>query len=258
MKSITDNVGYNGASSPRFFRSAQSPHEIDHEPTRSSKQNEGDVVNNNNDDESPSMFDHGPIDIDDFDGCLREYEAERKQDDEELASNACDGNQSDGDSDANDARSDTGESASPDVDVDEGAILDQSITFSDDENEEESIDVEQDSSDEEEPLSDVAPFSNQKSRADRRETPHANVERAISVTQPKGFLSHVRLFDHQISGIEWMLKREGDSKCRGGILADEPGLGKTLTVAGLLLHAKQHVEHYRPPPQVWDALGKRV
>ena len=40
---------------------------------------------------------------------------------------------------------------------------------------------------------------------------------------------------HQIRGSEWMICREKKNKYRGGILADDPGLGKTYQIIELLL-----------------------
>ena len=39
------------------------------------------------------------------------------------------------------------------------------------------------------------------------------------------------LFPYQLDGVHWMIEREKD---RGGILADEQGLGKTVQIMGLL------------------------
>ncbi|KAH7709437.1 SNF2 family N-terminal domain containing protein [Aphelenchoides avenae] len=56
------------------------------------------------------------------------------------------------------------------------------------------------------------------------------------IKQPTGIT--VRLYPHQRTGIEWKHWREQDKTCPGGILADEPGLGKTLTVGAFLLWVK--------------------
>ena len=45
--------------------------------------------------------------------------------------------------------------------------------------------------------------------------------------------------EHQVIGINWMLKRE--SAARGGLLADEMGLGKTIQMAGLLKNGQRKV-----------------
>lgn len=39
---------------------------------------------------------------------------------------------------------------------------------------------------------------------------------------------------HQISGIKWLLQREEDDVCCGGLLCDEMGLGKTIQMIGLI------------------------
>jgi len=40
---------------------------------------------------------------------------------------------------------------------------------------------------------------------------------------------------HQVVGVDWMIARELDFKVHGGILADEPGMGKTVMTIGLML-----------------------
>jgi SNF2 family DNA or RNA helicase len=42
------------------------------------------------------------------------------------------------------------------------------------------------------------------------------------------------LKDYQEEGVRWMMDREVNSRMKGGILADDPGLGKTIQTAGLL------------------------
>ena len=39
---------------------------------------------------------------------------------------------------------------------------------------------------------------------------------------------------HQEEGVKWMLKKELQSQYKGGLLCDDPGLGKTIQTAGLL------------------------
>jgi SNF2 family DNA or RNA helicase len=39
---------------------------------------------------------------------------------------------------------------------------------------------------------------------------------------------------HQVSGIHWLLEREEDDVCCGGLLCDEMGLGKTIQMIGLI------------------------
>lgn len=58
-------------------------------------------------------------------------------------------------------------------------------------------------------------------------------EKEISVhSQPSGLAS--TLLEYQLRGVEWMRDRER-SRVRGGILADEMGMGKTLQMIALLL-----------------------
>lgn len=66
------------------------------------------------------------------------------------------------------------------------------------------------------------------------------------VDQPAGFKPHFELRMHQRVAIGWMRRHEQKAKMCGGILADQPGLGKTITVAGLLLYSKEHGD-VRPP-----------
>ena len=44
----------------------------------------------------------------------------------------------------------------------------------------------------------------------------------------------LRLYPHQRASLAFMLKSEADLDRRGGILADEPGTGKTVTTLALL------------------------
>ena len=48
-----------------------------------------------------------------------------------------------------------------------------------------------------------------------------------------------RFLTHQVTGVDWMISRELDPKVRGGILADEPGMGKTIMTIGLMLALPQ-------------------
>jgi SNF2 family DNA or RNA helicase len=46
---------------------------------------------------------------------------------------------------------------------------------------------------------------------------------------------------HQVTGIDWMLKRESSTDgTSGGLLCDEMGLGKTMEVLGVLKNSKKH------------------
>ncbi|KAH7673170.1 hypothetical protein AAVH_42350, partial [Aphelenchoides avenae] len=52
------------------------------------------------------------------------------------------------------------------------------------------------------------------------------------------FRRSVKLYPHQVTGMELMEVREQCGNCRGGILADAPGCGKTVTVGGHLSRQK--------------------
>ncbi|XP_066349545.1 helicase-like transcription factor CHR28 isoform X2 [Miscanthus floridulus] len=51
---------------------------------------------------------------------------------------------------------------------------------------------------------------------------------------PKGVMS-VLLLKHQKIALAWMLSKENSSHCPGGILADDQGLGKTISTIALIL-----------------------
>ena len=43
------------------------------------------------------------------------------------------------------------------------------------------------------------------------------------------------LYDHQLEGIAWMLEREmSPSNVKGGLLCDDPGLGKTIQTLSVI------------------------
>ncbi|CAN6236338.1 unnamed protein product [Urochloa humidicola] len=50
---------------------------------------------------------------------------------------------------------------------------------------------------------------------------------------PEGVMS-VSLLKHQKMALSWMLSKENSSHCRGGILADDQGLGKTISTIALI------------------------
>ncbi|CAO2036618.1 unnamed protein product [Urochloa humidicola] len=59
---------------------------------------------------------------------------------------------------------------------------------------------------------------------------------------PEGVMS-VSLLKHQKMALSWMLSKENSSHCRGGILADDQGLGKTISTIALIL--KERVKQSR-------------
>lgn len=64
---------------------------------------------------------------------------------------------------------------------------------------------------------------------------------------------------HQVTGIDWMLKRE-DATESGGLLCDEMGLGKTMEVLGVIKNSKKHATLLLCPKAVvpqWRAAALR-
>jgi SNF2 family DNA or RNA helicase len=57
------------------------------------------------------------------------------------------------------------------------------------------------------------------------------------LTQPIPGMT-VPLLPYQILGVAWMIEREQDRKCCGGLVADEMGLGKTIQTIALMEHSK--------------------
>ncbi|KAL5032335.1 hypothetical protein RTP6_000458 [Batrachochytrium dendrobatidis] len=55
---------------------------------------------------------------------------------------------------------------------------------------------------------------------------------------PKGM--NVKLLPHQVYGLAWLIHME-ESSLKGGILADDMGMGKTIQILALIVH------NYRPP-----------
>ena len=56
----------------------------------------------------------------------------------------------------------------------------------------------------------------------------------------------VKLYKHQRIGYEWMLSREmhnDETQPLGGIIADQMGLGKTLQLLALILHANNSIDN---------------
>jgi SNF2 family DNA or RNA helicase len=63
-------------------------------------------------------------------------------------------------------------------------------------------------------------------------------EDASEAGTPVAFVPSLRLLRHQRQAVAWMIDKERKASfdgCAGGILADEPGLGKTLTAIALIL-----------------------
>ena len=59
------------------------------------------------------------------------------------------------------------------------------------------------------------------------------------------------LFPHQLAGLRWMARREAGVSAEGtsplgGIVADEPGLGKTLMMLALVAHSKKSRQQQQP------------
>lgn len=57
---------------------------------------------------------------------------------------------------------------------------------------------------------------------------------------PEGSLK-VTLMKHQRRALAWAMKKEANARCRGGILADDQGLGKTVSMMAVIVSA--------PPPE---------
>nr|XP_043625841.1 helicase-like transcription factor CHR28 [Erigeron canadensis] len=59
----------------------------------------------------------------------------------------------------------------------------------------------------------------------------------VEASLPDGLLS-VSLFRHQKIALAWMLQKENSEACSGGILADDQGLGKTISIIALIQMCK--------------------
>lgn len=75
-----------------------------------------------------------------------------------------------------------------------------------------------------------------------------NLDPATRVLSPQ--CPNLVLEPWQVSGVDWMLEQE-DSPVKGGILADDCGLGKTITALALILCAANRAAHraVQNPPQ---------
>ena len=53
--------------------------------------------------------------------------------------------------------------------------------------------------------------------------------------------SGFELHEYQKEGLNFLIKRDKDPITPGGILADEPGVGKTIQIISLILHLVHQV-----------------
>lgn len=86
-------------------------------------------------------------------------------------------------------------------------------------------------------LQDVFPnLENQKVRAMERSE------------QPKGM--SLTLLPFQLEGLSWMIKQEEEGNYKGGILADEMGMGKTIQMISLMMHDRERTPNLVVAPTV--------
>lgn len=67
---------------------------------------------------------------------------------------------------------------------------------------------------------------------------HPTLNKALSRAKKKLSESQYKLRPHQEEGVRWLLKKElgaNNKNYKGGLLCDDPGLGKTIQTAGLIL-----------------------
>lgn len=55
-------------------------------------------------------------------------------------------------------------------------------------------------------------------------------------------LDKIKLYPYQVEGFSWMVAQEADPTVKGGILADEMGMGKTIQTIALILARKREVK----------------
>jgi SNF2 family DNA or RNA helicase len=67
-----------------------------------------------------------------------------------------------------------------------------------------------------------------------RQTRNSRLQQCLSKAVDVMGNTKYKLKDYQIDGVKWMLDKELNTVYKGGILADDPGLGKTIQCAGLL------------------------
>ena len=68
------------------------------------------------------------------------------------------------------------------------------------------------------------------------------------------------LRDYQIKGVRWMIRNELTTTYRGGILADDPGLGKTIQTAALMIGVRKKTLIIVPKPVLtqWKNIMEKV
>lgn len=71
------------------------------------------------------------------------------------------------------------------------------------------------------------------------------VERA---KQPEGMA--LSLLPFQLEGLSWMIRQEEEGKYKGGILADEMGMGKTIQMIALMMHDRSRTPNLVVAPTV--------
>ncbi|RHZ75362.1 hypothetical protein Glove_216g60 [Diversispora epigaea] len=77
-----------------------------------------------------------------------------------------------------------------------------------------------------------------------KDTPIEDAMRKINAPDGQIDGMTIKLMDHQVLGVSWMVESENkDNKVKGGILADDMGLGKTVqTIATMVLNRPQQIK----------------